>query len=217
MKQFTIIPILIAMFFFALVKSTFATDGKYEEAMKKNIDAVYKAQTIEELQASVNTFQRIADAEKTKWEPYYYAGFGSILMATREKEGAKKDAHLDRAMEFIKKCKEIAPEDSEVITLEGFVYTIRVTVDPATRGPQFAGLAMQTYGKAISLNPENPRALSMLAQMQYGTAQFFGSSTAEACGTLDKSLEKFASFKSENPLAPRWGKQGAEGLKAQCK
>jgi tetratricopeptide (TPR) repeat protein len=217
MKQLTIIPILLAVFLFALVKSAFATDGKYIEAMKKNIDAVYKAQSIEELQASVNAFQRIADAEKTKWEPNYYAGFGSILMATREKDGAKKDAYLDRAMEFIKKCKEIAPEDSEIITLEGFVYTIRVTVDPATRGPQFAGLAMQTFGKAISINPENPRALSMLAQMQYGTAQFFGSSTAEACGTLDKSLEKFASYKSENPLAPVWGKDGAEGLKTQCK
>jgi tetratricopeptide (TPR) repeat protein len=217
MKQLTIIPILLAVFFFVLVKSCFATDGKYVEAMKKNIDAVYKAQSIEELQASVNAFQRIAEAEKTKWEPNYYAGFGSILMATRENDGAKKDAYLDRAMEFIKRCKEIAPEDSEIITLEGFVYTIRVTVDPATRGPQFAGLAMQTFGKAISINPDNPRALSMLAQMQYGTAQFFGSSTAEACGTLDKSLEKFATFKSENPLAPVWGKQGAEGLKGQCK
>lgn len=217
MKQLIIIPILIAALFFALIKTAFANDGKYVEAMKKNIDAVYKAETIEELQASVNAFQRIADAEKTKWEPNYYAAFGSILMATREEDGAKKDAHLDRAMEFVKKCKEIAPDESEVITLEGFVYTIRVTVDPATRGAQFAGLAMQTYGKAIALNSENPRALSMLAQMQYGTAQFFGSSTAEACATLDKSLEKFATYKSANPLAPAWGKQGAQDLKAQCK
>lgn len=217
MKQFNIIPTLIAVILFVSVKSALANDDKYQQAMKKNIDAVYHAKTIEELQSSVNAFQRIADAEKTKWEPNYYAAFGSILMATREKDGAKKDSYLDRAMEFVKKCKEIAPEESEVITLEGFVYTIRVTVDPATRGPQFAGLAMQTYGKAIALNPENPRALSMLAQMQYGTAQFFGSSTAEACATLDKSLEKFATYKSTNPLAPVWGKQGAEDLKTQCK
>ena len=217
MKSLTIIPILLAAFLFVLVKGAFANDGKYMEAMKKNIDAIYKAQTIEELQSSVNAFQRIADAEKTKWEPHYYAAFGNILMAAREKEGARKDSYLDIAMEAVKKCKVIAPEESEIIALEGFVYMIRVTVDPATRGQQFAGLAMQTFGKAIALNPENPRALSLLAQMQYGTAQFFGSSTSEACGTLAKSLEKFATYKSENPLAPLWGKQGAEGLKAQCK
>jgi hypothetical protein len=217
MKQLTIIPILIAVFFFALVKNVFANDGKYVEAMRKNIDAVYKAQTIEELQQSVNAFQRIADAEKTRWEPNYYAAFGNILMATKEKDGAKKDTYLDLAMEAIKKCKAIVPDESEVVALEGFAYMIRVTVDPASRGQQFASLAMQTFGRAISLNPENPRALSLLAQMQYGTAQFFGSSTNEACGTLDKSLSKFETYKSENPLAPVWGKQVAEGLKTQCK
>jgi hypothetical protein len=216
MKQFTIIPIIIAALFFAIVNSAFA-DDKYTESMKKNIDAVYKAQTIEELQKSVNTFQRIADAEKTKWEPYYYAGLGNIFMATREKDGAKKDVYLDQAMEAIKKAKAIAGEESEVIALEGFAYMIRVSVDPASRGQQYAGLAMQTFGKAVSLNPENPRALSLLAQMQHGTAQFFGSSTAEACATLAKSLEKFESYKSSNALAPQWGKSNAEELKAQCK
>jgi hypothetical protein len=53
--------------------------------------------------------------------------------------------------------------------------------------------------------------------MQYGTAQFFGSSTVEACGTVDKSLQKFETFKAENVLAPQWGKQLAESLKSQCK
>jgi hypothetical protein len=94
---------------------------------------------------------------------------------------------------------------------------MRVAIDPATRGPQYAGLSMQAFARATTLNPENPRALALMAQMQYGTAQFFGSPTAEACGTLTKSLEKFDTFKSDNPLAPRWGKGMAEGLKTQCK
>lgn len=217
MKQLTIIPVLLAVLLFALVKSSFANDGRYIEAMRKNIDAVYKAETIEELQQSVNAFQRIADAEKTKWEPNYYAAFGNILMATKEKDGAKKDTYLDLAMEAIKKCKAIVPDESEVVALEGFAYMIRVTVDPASRGQQFAGLAMQAFAKAVSLNPENPRALSLLAQMQFGTAQFFASSTAEACATINSSLAKFETYKSGNALAPMWGKQMAEGLKAQCK
>jgi hypothetical protein len=120
-------------------------------------------------------------------------------------------------MAAIAKAKAIVPKESEVIALEGFAYMIRVTVDPATRGPQYVGIAMQTYGQAINLNPENPRAFALLAQMQYGTAQFFGSSTTEACGTLAKSLEKFETYKSENPLAPQWGRGMAEGMKEQCK
>ena len=217
MKQLTIIPILIAAFLIAIVKFGFASDNKYAETMQKNINTVYTAQTIEELQAVTNTFERIASAEKTKWEPYYYASFGYVMMATREKDGAKKDAYLDLAFTAVNKAKEIAPNESEVIALEGFNYMIRLTVDPGSRGPQYSGLSMQTYGKALALNPENPRALVFMAQMQFGTAQFFGSSTAEACATLAKSLEKFSTFKSDNPLAPVWGQGVAEGMKEQCK
>jgi hypothetical protein len=69
----------------------------------------------------------------------------------------------------------------------------------------------------VQLNPENPRALALMAQMQYGTAQFFGSPTTEACTTLSLALQKFDTFKSDNPLAPQWGRGMAEGLKEQCK
>jgi hypothetical protein len=94
---------------------------------------------------------------------------------------------------------------------------IRVTVDPASRGQQYSGLAFQAFSKAVAINPENPRALGLLAQMQYGTAQFFGSPVTEACTTLTKALEKFETYKNESPLAPTWGKKMAEGMKAACK
>jgi cytochrome c-type biogenesis protein CcmH/NrfG len=213
MKTFNIILVLMA----ALVSSAYANDGKYEAAMKKNIQSVYQARTLDEYQQAVNAFDRIAMAEKTKWEPHYYSAFGCIMMANQEKDAAKKDAYLDLAVAAIEKAKAIAPQESEVIALEGFAYMIRVTVDPASRGPQVAPLAMQTLGKASALDPENPRALALSAQMQFGTAQFFGSSTAEACAVVTRSLEKFDTFKSDNPLAPQWGKPMAEQLKEQCK
>ena len=217
MKNLNIVPFFTIALLFTLVYTVQANDGKYLEVMQKNIQAVYNAQSVEELQQVVNTFERIGGVEKTKWEPHYYSAFGYIMMANREKEGAKKDSYLDLAMGAIEKAKAIVQEESEVIALEGFAHMIRVTVDPGSRGPQFASLAMQSFGKAVALDPENPRALSLMAQMQYGTAQFFGSSTAEACDTITKSLQKFDTFKSDNPLAPRWGKGMAEGLKSQCK
>ena len=55
---------------------------------------------------------------------------------------------------------------------------------------------MQSLGGALSLNPENPRALALIAQTQYGTAQFLGSPTTEACATNASALEKVATFKS---------------------
>jgi tetratricopeptide (TPR) repeat protein len=217
MKTLNIIPILILILVLMLTKLGLANDSKYVEAMQKNIQSIYDAQTIEQFQASVNTFERIGAAEKSKWEPQYYAAYGYIMMANKEKDGGRKDAYLDQAMPAIEKAKALAPNESELIALEGFAYMIRVTVDPAARGSQYAGLAMQTYQKALTINPENPRALALLAQMQYGTAQFFGSSTIEACGTLKSALDKFETYKAPNSLAPQWGKRMAEGLKENCK
>lgn len=210
------IPLMVALTLGGIVQRTLANDGKFVAAMQKNIQAVYQAQTIEELQSSVNSFERIADAEKNRWEPLYYSAFGYIMMTTREADSEKKDAWLDLAIRAIEKAKALAPEESEIPALEGFAHMMRVTIDPASRGPQFAGLSIQSYNKALALNPENPRALALLAQMQYGTAQFFGSSTAEACATLKSALEKFETYKTENPLSPVWGKPMAEEMQKNC-
>jgi len=217
MKTQKIISILIAAFMLTIVNVSLATDSKYMEMMQKNIKIVYTAQTIPDIQNAVSAFERIASAEKTKWEPYYYASFGYIMMADREQENTKKDAYLDQALVACGKAKEIVPNESEVIALEGFVHMMRVTVDPASRGQQYSSLAYQSFGKACAMDPENPRALTLLAQMQYGTAQFFKSPVTEACGTLTKALDKFTTFKSDNPLAPQWGKSIAEGMKEKCK
>ncbi len=215
MKKLNIIPLLLAAIVL-LASKTFATEDKYVETMQKNIEVVYTAQSIPDIQNAVNTFERIGEAEKTKWEPFYYASFGYVMMANREKEAAVKDTYLDLSLKSLEKAKALQSNESEIIALEGFVHMIRVTVDPASRGQQYSGMAFQSFGKASAMNPENPRALSLLAQMQYGTAQFFGSSTTEACGTLSKALEKFDTFKSDNVLAPQWGRGMAEGLKSKC-
>ncbi len=191
-------------------------DKKYIEAMNTNIQIVYSSQSVAELQNAVNAFERIAATEKVKWEPFYYAGFGYIMLANAEQDAEKKDLYLDAATAVLKKANSIKNNDAEIIALEGFVHMIRVTVDPSSRGQQYSGLAMQTFGKALSLDPENPRALALMAQMQFGTAQFLGSSTAEACASNKTALQKFDTFKSENPLAPQWGKGMAEKLVEKC-
>ena len=217
MKTIKIIPSLVVALALLASHAVMANnDDKFIEAIQKQIQTVYNAQSNEETQNAVNTLDRIGEAEKTKWEPYYYASFGYVMMANREKEAAKKDTYLDLALKGIEKAKALQPAESEIIALEGFVHMMRVTVDPASRGQQYSGMAFQSFNKAVAMNPENPRALSLLAQMQYGTAQFFGSPTTEACGTLSKALEKFDTFKSDNALAPQWGRNMAEGLKSKC-
>ena len=91
MKKLNIILLLIGYCIIATPRFAAANDGKFEEAMKKNIDAVYKAQSIDEYRQAINAFERIGASEKKRWEPQYYAAFGYIMLSMRETEKDKKD------------------------------------------------------------------------------------------------------------------------------
>jgi tetratricopeptide (TPR) repeat protein len=189
---------------------------KYTEQMTKNVDAVYQAATVEDLQKAVNIFERIGGAEKTKWEPYYYAAYGYVMISVREQDAVKKDSYLDHAKAALDKASAIKPDDSEIVALEGFIHMMRVSVDPASRGQQGSMMAMQTFGKAIGIDPQNPRALALMAQMQFGPAQFFKQAPTEACETAKKALSLFETAQPADPIAPRWGKGMTEGLLKGC-
>ncbi|MCZ8215293.1 MAG: hypothetical protein O9262_03595, partial [Cyclobacteriaceae bacterium] len=93
MKNLNIIPLMIGVLIFA-AQTVFAND-KYTEVMQKNIEAVYEAKSVEDFQSLANTFHRIAEAEKTKWEAFYYEAYTYVMMVTVEKDASKKDAMLD--------------------------------------------------------------------------------------------------------------------------
>jgi hypothetical protein len=206
---------MFAFCFSALTTS--ANDSKYVELMQKNIKAIYEAKDLNGFRDAVNGFERIASVEKTKWEPLYYIAFGNIMMANFEQDNSKKDAYLDRAVEVLGQASALEPRESEIAALEGFASMLRISVDPQTRGMVYAPQAMQAYGKALALNPENPRALALMAQMQFGSAQFFGSPVTEACEMNKKADEKMKTYKSDNQLAPAWGQRMIESLMEKCK
>ncbi|MEP2026241.1 MAG: hypothetical protein ABJI85_16365, partial [Reichenbachiella sp.] len=75
---------------------------------------------------------------------------------------------------------------------------------------------MADFGKAMKLDPNNPRANLFMAQMLYGSAQFFGTGVDDACALVDKSMVLFESEKPESTIAPSWGLHSAKQYKKQC-
>ncbi|MTI23309.1 hypothetical protein E1176_19930 [Fulvivirga sp. RKSG066] len=208
--------ILIPLFALAVLQWSFTEVSKYEKAMKSSIEKVYMAKNIEEYQNAINSFERIAQKETDKWEPLYYSAFGYVMISTRVEELGEKDKYLDLAKEKISEASALAPGEDEIVALEGFVHMMRVAADPATRGQQYSGLAMQALNKAVAMDGENPRALYLLGQMEFGTAQFFGSDTAMACEKLQKAVSLFQTQQPESVIAPMWGARQAEAAAQRC-
>jgi hypothetical protein len=155
----------------------------------------------------------VAAHERNYKKPIKWFAMPQLFRYERQQKGRLRE-HFQFNADIIGESDPAA--DAEIIALVGFIHMMRVAVDPASRGAQYSGMAMQAFGKATSLNPENPRALVLMAQMQFGTAKFFGSPATEACATLNAAIQKFDSYKSDNPLAPQWGREMALGLKKEC-
>lgn len=195
---------------------SFAGNPAYEQAMKQAIDQLNRADSPETYQTAANQFQRIAQVEQNEWLPLYYTSYAYIIKGALSESGEEKDQSLDQAQEYLDKVKDLVSEESEIVTLKGYIHMIRVSIDPASRGPELAPLATQTLAKAVQMNPDNPRAYLLLGQMQYGTAQFFGSDTSKACGLIDQAVAKYENAEVENTLMPQWGAPTAKALQQQC-
>ncbi|WP_268033103.1 hypothetical protein [Algoriphagus sp. PAP.12] len=194
-----------------------ASDPAFEKAMAKQIQAMETIQTLEESQKVSNTFLRISEAQPEEWLPLYYAGLLQIESAFRF--DVDKDQAFEQALEYIEKAKKIAPENSELTALEGYAIMGKISVDPSNRGQSMTPQAMQLFGKAISLDKENPRAVLLMAQMEWGMAQFFGSGSEKACGMakmggdlLRKEKEKI----TDSYIMPTWGSRIASEFEKAC-
>jgi len=202
----------------ALCASVVLANGQFEKAMAESVPALFRAQNIEETQAVINKLDRIGEAEGDRWEPFYYAAFGYLRMSGMVESAEEKDKYLDLAMKEVGKSEAIKANDSEIEAMKGYVNMIKLTVDPATRGMTYSGLAFESFQKALKLDPENPRAHFLMGRMQYGTAQFMGGGTEDACASLFKARILFEKqTEPDNPFAPTWGKESTvEAINQLC-
>lgn len=193
-----------------------ATDGgeKYVKAMKQALGMMDSAKTIQDYTNIANRFERIGNAEKKEWMPYYYAGLCYAIMVYQEKDVKKMDDILDRADQYLDtaldmKLKE--EEKSEILVIKGMVCGGRIMVDPQVRSMTYGPQSGQLYQRAVNLNPENPRALYMSAQSVMYTPKQFGGGREKAIPMLEQSLELFDAWESPEELFPDWGKEMAAG------
>lgn len=216
MKKYILVFILLAL----VSLWANASNDAYLKAMEKSITELWQARSVSELQIAANSFARIADLNPDKWLPPYYVAVAYAQMGFRSDESVQvQDSYFSMAKANIEEAAALSPDNSEVVAVMGFITMGELSLDPASRGQHLSPLAMQALGKAVELNPKNPRALVMMAQMELGTAQFFGQGPEKACTWLNRSLEAFAQEASETTVGdiqPRWGSIMAEQMKAQC-
>lgn len=196
--------------------TVFAQSDKFESAMQNNLKQLGTAETTDDLTQVAAAFERIGDAEKTQWLPYYYAALATIRKGFTDNK-ADRDAVATTSESQIEKAAAIAPDNAEIYLLKSMAATLHMLVDPMSRWQSFGQKITQYRQKAAKLEPNNPRVYFLEAQNLMGTPEQFGGGKAAAKPLFEKSVALFETYKPINNLYPSWGKQDAMAMLEKIK
>ena len=212
MKKITLV---IAVLLVSMV--SIAQKPEFFQTMGETLGQYSSCRTVADFQALGNKFQMIANVEKTEWLPLYYHAHCYIIMSFVEQgDAVKKDNYLDEAEKSIDKMVAMVPNEADVFALQSFYFTARLVVNPMERGQKFSGLSGQAVGKALAIDPANPRARLIKIQGDMGSARFFGQDPNSFCPQAKELLANWDNFKPKSPIHPSWGKDQAEGIVKGC-
>ena len=208
--------ILFAFLFALLSVSGFSQSADYYQAMGESLGKYGSCKTPDDFRALGNQFERIAQAENNQWLPLYYHANCNIIAAFIETDPSKKDAILDVAEKSLNRMLELAPNEAEAYALQANFYTARLVVNPMERGQKYGMLSGQAVGKAMAIDPTNPRVRLINLQNEMGTARFYGKDTQVYCEQAKQLLADWDSFKPKSQLHPNWGKDQVSGIVQSC-
>lgn len=207
----------LALVIFAL--GVHAQSDRYIKAMEQKVAAFDTTFSSTGLTALANDFERIAEAEKTQWLPYYYAALAQansgIMMAGSD--ASKSDAIADRAESLLGKAAALTQDNAELQVVRKLIANLRMLADPTNRYMTYGQEGAQALAKARSLSPNNPRVTLLEAQDKFYTPEQFGGNKAEAKQLFETALKQLDSEKPESSIHPHWGRPAVQYFLGQIK
>ncbi len=198
---------ILLLFLLATVAIQSQVDEKYTAAMKKNLAMIDTASTAASFQLIANSFERIANAEKDEWLPYYYASYLLTISTFMDSVAERKDPYLDKADLLISIADSLEPDNSEIFTIKAMIASGKLIVDPQNRWMKYGPIFSNMISKARELDPTNPRPVFLYAQNILYTPEQFGGGKEKALPIFKEAEEKFKNFEPESELHPDWGEE----------
>ena len=158
-------------------------------------------------------FEQLYSVDKTNWLIPYYAGMTKALMCLLKM--GERDALANDALLWINRAKSIAVND-EIYCAESLAYTAKLSVNPPLRWFTYEGKIKNALSMAKKLNPNNPRAYILEANIQHKLPYLFGGGCKSAKPLIQKAELCLNNQAKVNSIEPSWGVQSLVKLKKAC-
>ena len=158
-------------------------------------------------------FEQLYAVNKTNWLIPYYAGMTRSIMCLLKM--GDKDALANDALLWVGRAKSIMAND-EVYCAESLAYTAKMSVNPLLRWLTYEGKIKKSLSLAKKLNPNNPRAYVLEANIQQKIPYIFGGGCKSVKPLIEKAELSFNTQTKSNSVQPSWGFQSLVQLKKAC-
>jgi hypothetical protein len=158
-------------------------------------------------------FEQLYAVNKTNWLIPYYAGMTRSIMCLLKM--GDKDALANDALLWVGRAKSIMAND-EVYCAESLAYTAKMSVNPLLRWLTYEGKIKKSLSLAKKLNPNNPRAYVLEANIQQKIPFIFGGGCNSVKPLIQKAELCFNTQAKPNSVQPSWGMQSLVQLKKAC-
>ena len=192
------------------VQAQVANQTKALEAAVIQFNQTTKSQAYQELYLQ---FEQLYAVNKTNWLIPYYAGMTKSLMCLLKM--GDRDALANDALLWVGRAKSIVKND-EIYCAESLAYTAKMSVNPALRWLAYEGKIKKALSLAKKLNPNNPRAYILEANIQQKLPFIFGGGCKSVKPLIQKAELCFTTQTKENVIEPTWGLQSLVQLKKAC-
>ena len=158
-------------------------------------------------------FEQLYSVDKTNWLIPYYAGMTKSIMCLLKM--GDREALANDALLWVARAKSIEQND-EIYCAESLAYTAKLSVNPPLRWFTYEGKIKNALSMAKKLNPNNPRAYILEANIQHKLPYLFGGGCKSAKPLIQKAEWCLNNQTKANSIEPSWGIQSLVKLKKAC-
>ena len=163
--------LVIALFVMASL-GTFAQQPVQMQALIGQSLAKLQQPTPEAFVNCIAEMKRIEAMFPDSIQPKYQLALASLNYAVTNPHSAQTEPVLAQAEQTINQLAQMKSADqSDLCTLRGFFYMVRIVQNPAQNGQRYYIDVMQNYEKALKLNPNNHLAQTLQAKFLEGMKQ----------------------------------------------
>ena len=192
------------------VQAQETNQAKALESAVLQFNQASKSQAYQELYLQ---FEQLYAVNKSNWLIPYYAGMTRSIMCLLKM--GDRDALANDALVWVGRAKSIVKND-EIYCAESLAYTAKMSVNPTFRWLIYEGKIKNALKLAKKLNPNNPRAYLLDANIQQKLPFIFGGGCKAVKPLIQKAELCFNNQTKANSIEPSWGIQSLVQLKKAC-